>query len=118
LPRLFETGLIKRVSHIVLSAWLAILLLFGGTSKEFVHLFSGHEDTIHSHNSQGGLVAEPEHHHCSFLQYSLATFINDVQAPFVPTSYTKHPAQYNETLVACVYATDVVVTSLRGPPIM
>ena len=43
-----------------------MLLLFGTASKEFIHLFTCHEDTVHVDHGEG-LSFESEHHHCDFL---------------------------------------------------
>lgn len=60
--------------------WLAIVLLLGDTPKEFIRLFAGHIDTVHSHFEKDGLVIESERHHCSFLSYALPLFTNDSYA--------------------------------------
>lgn len=67
-----------RTAHIVLSVWLSLLLIFGGTAKEFLHLFTGHEDTVHAlHVEDGALSFENEHHHCTFLSFALPEFYHD-----------------------------------------
>ncbi len=61
--------------HSLLSIFLAILLLFGTVSKEFVHGFASHQDTtscLHPH--EGGPVWDPPHHHCDFLSFVLSAF--------------------------------------------
>jgi hypothetical protein len=110
--------LLKRVAHIILSCWLAVILLFGSTSKEFVHLFSGHEDTVHCNNAKDGLVFESQHHHCTFLSFCLTAFLNDAPASFVPITYF---AGYSKPYI--VYTLDVInvsraITTLRGPPVV
>lgn len=107
--------LIKRIIHIVLSASLAVLLVFGTTAKEFVHLFADHTDTVHTHQPHDGLVIEQEHHHCSFLTYSLSSFINDFHiVRILPAAvvYHQHYQASADQLVVCTPLTSY----LRGPP--
>ena len=106
---------IRKTGHIVISAWLAILLLFGSTPKEYIHLFTGHEDTVHSHFEKDGLVIEPEHHHCSFLSYSLPFFVNDAQVIklYKPSSVY---FVYNSFIAVAYTQNSSLTTYLRGPP--
>ena len=108
--------MIKRTLHIVLSLWLALLLLFGGTAKEFIHLFTHHTDTVHSINEKGDLVIEPEHHHCSFLEYALPLFINaDITEICFSVHKKLYPA-YKRINDAQVQIGCVSTAYLRGPP--
>jgi len=110
--------LLQRIAHIILSVWLSIILLFGSTSKEFVHLFSGHEDTVHCTNVKDGLVIESLHHHCTFLSFCLTAFLNDAPGSFIPA---KHCTAYSKPYIA--YTPDIInisraITTLRGPPVV
>jgi hypothetical protein len=108
--------LIKRTAHIVFSAWLAILLLFGTTAKEFVHQFADHEDTVHCNNRHDGtLVIEPEHHHCKFLSFSLAAFISPVYGYTLPAEKIFY-STYVAAPVAHIAHRTVTTPCLRGPP--
>jgi hypothetical protein len=90
-------------------------VLFGGTSKELIHHFAGHEDTVH-HQHQKGLSFENKHHHCAFL--------SDFLSPFEPADFSFHLQTFsvfyrqfsipvNEKRVSLVRHT----VSLRGPPV-
>lgn len=109
--------MIKRLFHSILSASLAILLLFGSTSKEFIHLFTGHEDTVHSKISRYKIVIEPEHHHCTFLQFSLGSFVNDIQVPYVAVQILAHTEAYTKYFANICHRAPVAACQ-RGPPAM
>ncbi|MCB0699530.1 MAG: hypothetical protein H6551_06880 [Chitinophagales bacterium] len=108
--------MIRQILHSVLSFVLAVLLIFGSASKEFIHLFASHEDTVHIHDAHDGLSFENEHHHCTFLSFALPPFLNDVG-----TFTLKQPQEYNTntTAVRVVHLIPRTVTSsfLRGPPV-
>lgn len=107
--------LIKRIIHIVLSASLAVLLVFGTTAKEFLHLFADHTDTVHVHHAHDGLVIEQEHHHCSFLTYSLSSFVNDFHISKIP--YVTHEyVQYYHAVTDQLVVFSSLTSFLRGPP--
>jgi hypothetical protein len=112
---LIDFSLFKRVAHIVLSCWLALLLIFGGTAKEFFHLFTSHEDTVHHVCDDGELSFENEHHHCSFLSFSLTDFIK--HELHLPRGFTKavFPV-YNSSLYTLSFKHIAPTTHLRGPP--
>jgi hypothetical protein len=105
----------KKITHIALSVWLAILLLFGGTAKEFIHLFTDHTDTVCTHSHNSGFVIESEHHHCSFLGDSLPAFINDFQQirfAYIPQVYAAYHAVPFHSYIGAATPT----AFLRGPP--
>ncbi|RYE24342.1 MAG: hypothetical protein EOP51_07665 [Sphingobacteriales bacterium] len=108
--------MLKRVAHIVLSVWLSIILLFGSTSKEFVHLFSGHEDTVHCTNGKTGLVFESQHHHCTFLSFCLTAFVNDGGVSFTPLQHTVAFSKPYTFYTSAVFAVTSASPTLRGPP--
>lgn len=58
-----------------LALLLAALLLFGGTTKDVLHAWTGHRDTVHEHRSDGSLAFESKHHHCDFLSFFLTPFV-------------------------------------------
>ena len=108
--------LTKRIVHIILSVWLSAIVLFGSTPKEFIHLFAHHTDTVHSVHEKDGLVIEQEHHHCTFLNYALPLFVNDIHA--VPIAYYKQVyPQYHESYVADAPVVLIQHLFLRGPPL-
>ncbi|WP_276133990.1 hypothetical protein [Polluticoccus soli] len=105
-----------RILHIALSIWLAILLVFGGTPKEFVHLFANHKDTVHCNQLRtDGLVIEDQHHHCSFLSFTLAPFVNDVQVFYFSGDKEAFPKQV-AAAVQHLTSREVITSLLRGPP--
>jgi hypothetical protein len=107
---------VKRVLNIVLSSWLAILLLFGTTAKEYIHLFTDHTDTVHTELHRDHIVIEPEHHHCTFLSFTIADFVSDASFmhhfPFQKINFPTYvPAVYQQLIPSIVS-----IRSLRGPP--
>jgi hypothetical protein len=91
--------------------------LFGGTAKEFIHLFAAHEDTIHHHYEGEGLVIENEHHHCTFLSFSLQPF-DTYQVVLIPQLRDEHFTSYHFSVVADLSEHSSLIPSLRGPPIV
>ncbi|RYZ50088.1 MAG: hypothetical protein EOP49_14785 [Sphingobacteriales bacterium] len=104
-----------RLCHIILSAAISLLLLFGSTAKEFIHLFADHHDTVHTECSQGELSFESEHHHCDFLSFSLPAFHQDHQFPFIERTYVDFPEAESSPVLLSGGRT-VYHTALRGPP--
>jgi hypothetical protein len=97
---------VKRILHTGLVAVLALLLVFGSTSKEYIHLFADHTDTTHCHSNHDhdGLSFESEHHH------DAASY----QLRFLPTYITSHDAEE----VAHLTPREVPASRLRGPPVI
>ncbi|WP_118973579.1 hypothetical protein [Taibaiella koreensis] len=108
--------MLKRVLHISLSVAIAALLLLNGISHEFLHSFTGHEDTVDCVHHDGDAHAsfEKVHHHCDFL---------DLQTPVFLTS-TLHfsfytPFAHNDFFVLQTQkglSPEAGHTALRGPP--
>jgi hypothetical protein len=94
-----------------------LLLLFGTTAKEFIHMFADHHDTVHVHHEGGELSFESEHHHCDFLSYSLPAFDNDISFPFIAFFEQATCSGYIMGDVQFVQRA-IVHTSLRGPPVV
>lgn len=109
--------------RIPVAVLLALLLLFGGTAKEFVHQFTGHTDTVHDSctsscaETKDGLAFGPKHHHCDFLQFTLAAFetpsvFNFHGAELLPKHAVRHLAVPQHLwLIRCFSA-----LTGRGPP--
>lgn len=95
---------------------MAVLLVFGGVSKDFVHLFTGHEDTVHCNDKDGILHFESEHHHCDFLSFTLTPFAQDAVDYFIPASIAL-PEQHTASLVQHLIPRGVIATRQRGPPV-
>jgi len=90
--------------------------MFGGTAKEYVHLFTDHEDTVHAHhNGDGELSFENEHHHCTFLNFALPDFINDFSSPIF-VSFAKHFQEHVSFIAIRVTEQEIFQIRLRGPP--
>lgn len=95
---------------------MSLLLVFGSTSKEYLHLFADHQDTVHVHSDHDGLSFESEHHHCTFLSFTLTPFAHDA------VTYRIQEAKESFLLhqsVAVVHLVPRSVPSsrLRGPPV-
>ena len=109
--------MLKRALHIAVTLTLVLLLMMNGISHEFVHSFTGHQDTVdcvHDDHSGPHASFEKVHHHCDFL---------DLQSPVFITSslsfcfYTH--LQHNDYFVLqdqSFLSSDVQYTALRGPP--
>jgi hypothetical protein len=108
---------LKRIFHTVLSLSLSLLLLFGGTAKEFIHLFTEHQDTVHHHIEGDGLVIESQHHHCSFLSDSLPAFLN--HSSELPVYYNKREHGIRHFILYKVFFSEQsILPSFRGPPVV
>jgi hypothetical protein len=111
--------MLKRIVHIAVVSCLSVLLIFGSTAKEFVHLFAHHEDTIHNPQHvcpEGESHFEHEHHHCSFLHFVLEPFANDA---FVPRITNLTPSSFsvkNSSVLAKFIPRSIDHIALRGPP--
>lgn len=109
--------MLKRSLHIIVSVAIALLLLLNGTAHEFLHSFTGHEDTVdcvHDDHKPTHAAFEKEHHHCDFL---------NLQSPVFLTS-TLHfdfytPLGHNDFFVLQTQkglSPRAEHTALRGPP--
>jgi hypothetical protein len=107
--------LIKKIAHIVFSAWLSLLLLLGTTPKEFIHSFTNHKDTVDKLPSKG-FVIDNKHHHCVFLGFNLMPFAEGYQQPII--HFTKQSFQIQHFAVTTVFIPrNTAALSLRGPPV-
>jgi hypothetical protein len=93
-----------------------LLLIFGGTAKEYIHLFTDHTDTVHCNNEAHGLVIEPEHHHCSFLICALPLFLNTEVAGIRFNIPKAEFHTYQSIEKEQAYCRSFYVSYLRGPP--
>lgn len=94
---------------------MAFLLVFGGVSKEYLHLFADHTDTESCNHHREGLYFENEHHHCDFLSYTLPYYVHDAAVYTLPVITEFYSTDYN-TPVTHLVPRDVPVSRLRGPP--
>ncbi len=109
----------KKYLHIILVACLSVLLIFGSTAKEFVHLFAQHEDTVHTHEHicpPGEAHFEQEHHHCSFLHFVLEPFANDAFVPQIIGLSSDIFSVENSLVQAKFIPRPIDHVCLRGPP--
>jgi hypothetical protein len=108
--------LVRKLVHIVFSAWLSLLLLLGSTPKEFIHGFANHKDTIDSRSPSKGLTFGNKHHHCAFLSFNLLPFADGFQQPAL--FFLKQNFQTFHTVVLAVFIPgSSTALSLRGPPV-
>lgn len=95
---------------------MALLLVFGGVSKEYLHMFTGHTDTVHTHDDSDGLFFEKEHHHCDFLAFTLPPYANDAQSFFIAQRVYDYP-QHTAVGVTHLIPRSLPASSMRGPPV-
>lgn len=115
----FAEIVVKRIFHIVVVSFLSVLLIFGSSAKESVHLFAQHEDTVHNPHHicpKGEAHFEQEHHHCSFLHFVLEPFANDAFIPRIITCLAPDFLRENQTVSSKFIPRSIDQTSLRGPP--
>jgi len=111
--------MLKRVLHIITSVAIALLLLLNGTAHEFLHSFTGHQDTIDEvhadHDTHHHAAFEKEHHHCDFLDLQTPVFITSALSFHWYTSF-----QHNDFFVLQTQkglSPEARHTALRGPPV-
>ncbi len=103
----------NKIVHTLYSAALALLLMISSVAPEWIHQFSGHQDT--QHTNEIGFQFENQHHHCAFLTFVPSVFIKvaAIYIPFVSdhliANYQIYSSQaYNRILSHS--------SLLRGPP--
>lgn len=110
--------MLKRIGNIILYSTIVALLLLNGTAHEFVHSFTGHEDTIdmphHAHH-EGELFFENEHHHCSFLNLEIPVFDNPLFHPAIKAEEYFHNI-FIESSESKKIESRLYARSDRGPP--
>lgn len=111
---------VKNIGHFLVYICLVTLLLLTGTAHEFIHSFTGHEDTIdctHKATSENAdFNFENEHHHCSFLNFTFSVFDNSVPNFDCNLLFTENPI-YNQYLISFL-ANAKTHTHPRGPPLI
>jgi hypothetical protein len=105
----------KKFTKYLVSVWFVILLVIGNTPMDFIHLFAGHKDSVHAFHK--GVVIENKHHHCAFLLLTLASFVNDSQAPAVTLQSRQVHIRRHTSISTYYIQRCIVAVSLRGPPI-
>lgn len=115
---LLNFSMVKRIVHILVSGTLVFLLMLNGISHEFVHSFTGHEDTVdvvHCNHHHGVHASfEKVHHHCDFLELQTPVFLT---SSLYYQYYT--PFEHNDFFVLQKVAAlnpVTIHTALRGPP--
>lgn len=110
---------LRKAFNIFVSSCLAVVLLFGASAKEFVHLFAQHEDTIHHTDHicpPGETHFEQEHHHCAFLHFLLGPFANDAAVSRIdPVIVFNFSVQYADISAKFIPGNIHEIFS-RGPP--
>lgn len=92
-----------------------MLLVFGSTPKEYVHLFAGHTDTEHCNHDREGLYFENEHHHCDFLSFTLPPFAHDAITYIITERNPVYPIHGSAIAVHLTFQS-APATRQRGPP--
>lgn len=110
-------GMSKKLGQVLVYLCLVSLLLLNNTSHDFIHSFTGHEDTIDCSTkkaSDHGHAFEAEHHHCSFLNYTFSVFDNTIIRYHFVEERKKHP--FYPVYFSSFLSSDKTNTHLRGPP--
>lgn len=110
--------MLKRFLHTALAVAIALLLLLNGISHEFLHTFTGHQDTfdcVHNDDHGPGHASfETIHHHCDFLDLQSPVFLTSTLHFHCYTSF-----EHNDFFVLRTQkglSPDTGHTALRGPP--
>lgn len=108
--------IVRQCCRSFFAVWMALLLLFGTTTKDWLHEFANHVDTADCHRPVQGLILEKEHHHCSFL--------TDMLLPFAAPAALQMPQPFEEkvfvlqpVLLESADGRLPVSTISRGPPV-
>jgi hypothetical protein len=106
----------KSALHTCTALVIALLLLLNGTSHDFLHSFTGHEDTTDcAHRAeQGGYAFEQQHHHCDLLDLPSPVFITTTvfALPLVYQQYQQRYQVWQQAEPTCT----LLANSGRGPP--
>lgn len=109
----------KRIGNMLTFMVLAALLLLNGTSREYIHSFTGHHDTVdHCHlnnHTDHHAAFENEHHHCEFLNF-LTPVYHPVEENF-QICFFKPAISPAVPHFAIFFSKEEEHTSLRGPPL-
>lgn len=109
--------MLKRVGKIGTLVLVVTLLLLNGSAHEFVHSFTGHEDTTHCrHPHEGKAYFDTEHHHCAMLDLQLPVFLPAATPVPIPIAITLY-FPYQEAAGFSPVLLPVFSTLLRGPPV-
>ena len=109
--------MLKRILNILVAASLVFLLMLNGVAHEFVHSFSGHEDTVDRiipKGERGHLSFEKQHHHCEFLNLPSPVFLTSGYYISFHAVLTHQDAFLLKPIDLCTR--QVLHTALRGPP--
>ncbi len=112
-----NTEMIKRGFNIVISVAIVLLLLLNGTSHDFIHLFSGHTDTVdcaHGDHNSHETYFEQEHHHCHFLDLEVPLFLHPEAQDFFFIARLETPVFILHEIRT--FCPELPLASLRGPP--
>lgn len=108
--------MLKRILNSSIASLLSIVLLFGTTPKEYIHLFADHVDTEHCEHKEGDYpVFESEHHHCSFLSFTLSPF-QHTSNNVVLKEYQPQFLIHQSVSVVHLIPSSIPASSSRGPP--
>lgn len=111
--------MIQKVGNIITYCCLVALLLLNGTPRDFIHTFTGHQDTIdHLHiknHADHHAEFEKGHHHCAFLKDALPVFnffFETFQIKDLPVE-----SYYFDQAIRSFLSPEKLHTALRGPPL-
>lgn len=111
-----HSSFVPHLFHAVFCCWLALLLLFGATPKEFFHQFAAHQDTQECWQPREGIYFEQPHHHCDFLSFHLLPFAPAQVLLWRPQALPPFYPVWQEALSPAVFSMAVAGQPQRGPP--
>lgn len=103
------------MGRLIACVLLVAILLFGGASKEWVHHFADHTDTIHTAHDDKGAYLEEQHHHCKFLEVQLSAYLAPV-FPVLSCIAVYFIIRPLLSLPVCRYDNEQVRIPARAPP--
>jgi len=109
--------MLKSLEHFITYICLVTLLLLNNTSHDFIHSFTGHEDTvdcISGHGDGQHASFENQHHHCSFLDFTFSVYDNSF--PHYDFSVNTVEVHFYDEYLISHSSNKQAHTSLRGPP--
>ena len=108
--------LVSIIKQLCVCSMMMLLLVFGNTTREWLHQFSGHEDTVHVHDDfEKGTVIEGQHHHCKFLDIPLPVYSSPTSSSITTVSFL-HRTNYRVQRLLFDYIDFDAAISDRGPP--
>lgn len=107
----------KRRLYQISTILLLAVFCFYNTPRDFVHLFTGHEDTLDETEQSvptDGLTISDEHRHCEWLHWDVAVYLGADDITIHAVSYLY--GTLTESLPVRTYKANPRYCSLRAPP--